>query len=202
MNKLLIILAALLTLTTTPALAQEADEPRVAATAKPASSPSVFEVALNVGPGYGTYFSIEQADNGRVLHGAFVNLGMDMTWGGRTRVGMRIHTGIAPVLSQDGVEPGDQDYYRGYDVSAGFLLKVGGFWFSPGLGMQIMTEMEHDGDGEHRDNGTGVAPEFSLGFGYTFDISRHLGINIAMETGSTFGLLWRFQANGALQLRF
>ena len=201
MRTLFVIIASLLF--ASPAWAQEADEPRVAASAEQTSSSrSGFEFALNVGPGYGTYFSLEQADNGRALHGVFVNLGADMTWGKSLRLGMRIHAGIAPVLSRDGLDPGEIDYYRGYDVSAGFLLKVSGFWFSPGFGMQIMTEMEHDGDGEHHDNGTGVAPELALGFGYTFDISRQVGVNIAMETGTTFGLLWRFQGSASLQLRF
>ena len=201
MKTVSILFAALLI--ATPASAQESATATVAATTQESSESSLV-VGLNAGPGYGTYFSIKQAAEGEAMHGAWVNLDLDLTWQTRPgrRLGLRLHSAVAPMLSEKGLEPGTKDYYRAYEISLGFLAYIGGFWISPGIGAQIMTEMDFDhGDEVHVDKGTGAAPELTLGMGYTFDVSRHVGINLAMEAGTSL-VLFRVQARGGLQLRF
>lgn len=202
MRTLTIIIAALLL--SAPVAAQEPATASVSASAQ-VKSESSLEVSLIAGPGYGTYFSIKQATRGEVLHGAWVNLDLDLAWRTRPgrRMGLRIHTAIAPMLSEDGVDPGiTRDYYRAYEISVGFLARIGGFWFSPGIGAQIMTELDYDhGDGAHLDNGTGAAPELTLALGYTFDLNRNVGLNLAMEAGTSL-VMFRVQARGGVQLRF
>ena len=201
MKTLSILIAALLL--STPAAAQEAAVARVSATTQQSSESSLV-IGLNAGPGYGTYFSIKQAAEGEAMHGAWVNLDLDLAWRTRPgrRMGLRIHTAMAPMLSEQGMEPGTKDYYRAYEISLGFLAYIGDFWISPGIGAQVMTEMDFDhGDEEHVDSGTGAAPELTLAMGYTFDVSQHVGINLAVEAGTSL-VLFRVQARGGLQLRF
>ncbi len=163
-----------------------------------------FEIALSATAGYGTYFSVKQAADDKVLHGVWINIGTDLTWGDDSRrLGLRVHGMLAPTLSRDGMHPESRDYYRTGGVYAGFLARFGGFWLSPGIGVQFMTEMDYlHGNDEHEDEGTGITPEFNLGLGYTFDLSRHMALKIAMESGTSAGLLWRFQLSSGVEVRF
>ncbi len=164
-----------------------------------------LEVGLSFAPGYGTYFSVKQASEDKVLHGMWLNMGLDLTWGDdRRRYGIRLHGMAAPTLSREGMDPGTKDYYSAGGVYAGFLARFGGFWLSPGLGVQFMSEMKYSSGTEQHEqkDGIGVTPEFNLGFGYIVDISRHLALNVNMEAGTSAFLLWRFQLNGGVQVRF
>lgn len=172
---------------------------------RPGQPASSFQLGVDASLGYGTYFIIFDDGIDEAAHGLFTNVGLTFTWGQpNRRMGIRLRGFYAPHMSDEGMNEDVNQYSQIGGVSAGFYAKFGGFWFSPAVGLTLVTLMDerYGEPGNFEAEDTLPMPEINFCFGYDFALTRFMDLSLGAEAGTVFFMVYKFQGNVGLRFKF